>query len=259
MRRFAVRCALLSVPFAIVSIHGVTLRFAIPPYNISPVRLPLGTSLSVEARGPSPLVRLQQFSLRLRVTWPSKYKGVQGENLLGWWRYVDPVMVVDVQAWPLALIWGFYAAKSGRRKLLPFSCASCGYDTRATPGRCPECGGLGMPVTRRRLAASTCGLRLVGMLAALTSVACWPGVARPISMDGYVSPLLFPRVPLWPLGFERPQAGWAGNSYILAVSGTLGTVGWIEAPSGVVYSGTLLLLLRPRYRTGRGRAPRRVR
>lgn len=52
-------------------------------------------------------------------------------------------------AWPLAVspglvsLWGVLAVRRQRRAaLLGDRCGDCGYDLRATPGRCPECGSV---------------------------------------------------------------------------------------------------------------------
>ena len=60
--------------------------------------------------------------------------------------------VANVQYWLACAVFGFLPVARGgiafvrrlrRRPLPPWTCASCGYDLRATPDRCPECGAVG--------------------------------------------------------------------------------------------------------------------
>ena len=59
---------------------------------------------------------------------------------------VRRVQVLVVPDWSLALatalvpVGWLYARSWLRRGLRPGHCRRCGYDLRATPGRCPECG-----------------------------------------------------------------------------------------------------------------------
>ena len=74
----------------------------------------------------------------------------------GWNQYqyqyqpggMRPVLTVGVAfpTWLLALLFAVLPAASLRRRLRPKRrpglCPSCGYDLRATPDRCPECGAV---------------------------------------------------------------------------------------------------------------------
>jgi hypothetical protein len=70
----------------------------------------------------------------------------------GWWREVNPQMyisfiaVFDIPHWfllalfaPLPAIRFYHRLRRGHI-VLPGHCNKCGYDLRATPDRCPECG-----------------------------------------------------------------------------------------------------------------------
>jgi hypothetical protein len=54
--------------------------------------------------------------------------------------------LVQVPFWSLTLatavlpLFVWLRGRRRRRRLVKFACAECGYDMRASPGRCPECG-----------------------------------------------------------------------------------------------------------------------
>ena len=63
-------------------------------------------------------------------------------------RYPVPVgcLLALPIAWPAA--WGWHSHRRRRvlrRRTAAGQCVACGYDLRATPGRCPECGTIAVP------------------------------------------------------------------------------------------------------------------
>jgi hypothetical protein len=50
-----------------------------------------------------------------------------------------PIWTLTVATAVLPLVWITFAVRRQRR-VIGCKCGSCGYDLRATPGRCPECG-----------------------------------------------------------------------------------------------------------------------
>ena len=74
----------------------------------------------------------------------------------GTWSGKHFMLIVPV--WAIVLVSGAAAALSWRRTRQVRRaqrmglCPSCGYDLRATPGRCPECGGVNRAMIRFRAA-----------------------------------------------------------------------------------------------------------
>src|SRR5205814_140843 len=57
-------------------------------------------------------------------------------------RYPVPVgcLLLLPTAWPTTLAWHYRQRRVLLRRLAAGQCVACGYDLRATPDRCPECG-----------------------------------------------------------------------------------------------------------------------
>ena len=68
-------------------------------------------------------------------------------NFLGFsWGPADNLYIIAGPIWPLTLAtamlpsWGLIVLRFRRRRRVKGLCVNCGYDLRATPHRCPECG-----------------------------------------------------------------------------------------------------------------------
>lgn len=82
-----------------------------------------------------------------KFTWPAQHPGVAvpaNRTDPRWWR--DRYFVVSFPHWFAVLVFGILPVRwyrQLRREQLKANrgrCAVCGYDLRATPDRCPECG-----------------------------------------------------------------------------------------------------------------------
>ena len=74
----------------------------------------------------------------------TKAEGQRRFKVIGWF----PTTTVSVAFWPLVLLTGgLPAVRLARRhrSARPGHCTVCGYDLRATPEHCPECGTAGGP------------------------------------------------------------------------------------------------------------------
>jgi hypothetical protein len=74
----------------------------------------------------------------LGTRWSSYSSSRGGRQGSGWWLSF-PLWLPAIlsAALPAAYAW---SARAGRRRTRAGLCRQCGYDLRATPGRCPECG-----------------------------------------------------------------------------------------------------------------------
>ena len=117
---------------------------------------------TVAAGGPGPTVILyatrapagvgvvdwERFRLRGwygRVTTPAGSGGAFAPPMPGW-RVNAPAWMPAAAAGAIPCAWGASRHVRHRRRAALNLCAHCGYDLRATPGRCPECG-TGVSVT----------------------------------------------------------------------------------------------------------------
>jgi predicted amidophosphoribosyltransferase len=57
------------------------------------------------------------------------------------WQIRIPLWFVEVLVLVLPLRW-YAKLRRDRRRLRASLCPACGYDLRATPDRCPECGAV---------------------------------------------------------------------------------------------------------------------
>ena len=68
-----------------------------------------------------------------------------------WPVAVAGLLVLPI-GWPVALgCWGYRRQRVLRRRRAEGRCLACGYDLRATPARCPECGHVPMQKPEARI------------------------------------------------------------------------------------------------------------
>jgi hypothetical protein len=116
---------------------------------------PLGWKYSQDAPNPTTLVNAKVSGLTLSIG--PRDRWTHGEFLgFAWWRWAsgrgNSIVMFAAPVWSLVAVtlivpvgWVLirvYRSRVRRRKLRAGCCVSCGYDLRATPGRCPECGAV---------------------------------------------------------------------------------------------------------------------
>jgi hypothetical protein len=116
---------------------------------------PLGWKYATDVASASTLLNAKvsgaTLSIGPRDRWTNgEYGGFE------WWRWSSPrgnsIAMFAAPVWSVAAVtlivpvgWVLsrvYRSRVRRRDLRVGRCVSCGYDLRATPGRCPECGAV---------------------------------------------------------------------------------------------------------------------
>ena len=100
-----------------------------------------------------PITYLPRWSRRDAASWPASYDQLFDRHALGFGFALakplssrGPAYGFALPYWSIVGVLGLIAWRARRRSPpTPGLCRSCGYDLRATPERCPECGAVAKP------------------------------------------------------------------------------------------------------------------
>jgi hypothetical protein len=97
--------------------------------------------------GAVPVKRTTGWDFEWVLEWgPLWFSGAPDDRIHGLWRAVIPYWLVTLATGiPVARALVGWAWNRHRKRAGRAVCASCGYDLRATPDRCPECGAVPPP------------------------------------------------------------------------------------------------------------------